>query len=158
MKKLKVFTDGACLNNGKKNATAGIGIYFPNGELKEISKKFTKEPITNQRAELGAILTAVQLIDLYGLYQMYDKVVIFTDSMYSINCLTEWINKWIQNGWKNSKKNIVENQDLIKKIHKYIQKYNIKFRHVKAHTKKTNSDSYYNAIVDILASNAAKNK
>ena len=28
-----VFTDGACTNNGKKSAKAGIGVHFPNKEF-----------------------------------------------------------------------------------------------------------------------------
>jgi len=32
-----VFTDGSCKGNGKKIAKAGIGIFFPNKELDNIS-------------------------------------------------------------------------------------------------------------------------
>jgi ribonuclease HI len=62
MNKLIIFTDGACINNGKQNAKAGYGIHFPNNELNDISEHFINSPITNQRAELYAILVALEKI------------------------------------------------------------------------------------------------
>ena len=37
MSSIKVFTDGACSNNGKPNAKAGLGVYF--GENDQRKKK-----------------------------------------------------------------------------------------------------------------------
>jgi ribonuclease HI len=67
-------------------------------------------PQTNQRAELAAILRALQLAP------PDQNVMIITDSTYSINCLTKWKDGWIRNGWKNSKGVSVLNQDLIKGV------------------------------------------
>jgi ribonuclease HI len=44
------------------------------------------------------------------------SVKIFTDSNYSIKCLTEWFQKWEGNNWRNSSGKEVENKDLIKPI------------------------------------------
>ena len=54
-----VYTDGACSNNGKKSAKAGIGVYFGEGDPRNISERITGKQ-TNNAAELTAILRAVE--------------------------------------------------------------------------------------------------
>ena len=105
IKDLIIFTDGACTKNGKADAKAGMGIYFPNNELKNISEKFTQSPITNQRAELYAIYIA--LSKAVQEINKYNKIVFYSDSMYSIKSLTEWIKNWEKNGWKTANNNII---------------------------------------------------
>lgn len=155
MKKLIIFTDGACWGNGKKNPKAGIGIHFPHQEYKDISLKFTKEPITNQRAELYAIYLVVHLL---GKKDVLDnlKTTIYTDSMYSINCVTKWYKKWKKNGWKTANGDPVANQTLIKGIVKYLEKYDIKLEHVRSHTNGQDFESIHNDIADELATKAVK--
>jgi hypothetical protein len=43
-------------------------------------------------------------------------VIIYSDSNYSIKCVTEWFVSWVRKGWKNSAGKAVENQDIIKPI------------------------------------------
>ena len=40
MNSIRVFTDGACRNNGKQNAIAGIGVYFGENDIRNVSRKF----------------------------------------------------------------------------------------------------------------------
>jgi hypothetical protein len=49
-----VYTDGACINNGYDNAIAGIGIYFQEDDIRNISKKVIGKQ-SNNVAELQAI-------------------------------------------------------------------------------------------------------
>ena len=35
--KIIIFTDGACLNNGKRNAKAGVGIYYQDKHKPNVS-------------------------------------------------------------------------------------------------------------------------
>ena len=145
---INIYTDGACINNGKKNAKAGIGIYISDDFT--ISEKLTGLP-TNQRAELYAILKALLTIDILN----YKNINIYTDSMYSINCITKWVKGWKKNGWKDSKKKDVKNKDLIDNIDKIYSKYNhIHFNHVEAHTNKTDIHSICNDKADKLARNS----
>ena len=60
---ITVFTDGSCIKTSNK-ILCGYGVYFPNNELKNISKKFTIEPLTNQRTELYAIYKAIKKIKI----------------------------------------------------------------------------------------------
>ena len=147
MNKLIIFTDGACINNGKQNAKAGYGIHFPNNELNDISEHFIKSPITNQRAELYAILIALEkIINIDN-----KNIELYTDSQYSIDCLTKWVKTWTRNGWKSKLNKPVKNQDIIKSIVNILNNYNISFHHVKAHTNKTDFISVCNAKADKLA-------
>ena len=57
---LSIYTDGSLVRKDGK-VYCGYGIYFPNHEYKSISRKFTHEPITNNRAELYAILKSIIL-------------------------------------------------------------------------------------------------
>ena len=52
---LKVYTDGACSNNGKLNAKAGFGVYFGKNDSRNISKRVIGKQ-TNNVAELLAII------------------------------------------------------------------------------------------------------
>ena len=64
-KTLTIYTDGASKNNGKKNSILGIGVYCEN--VYNISERIEGRQ-TNQRAELYAILKALELtkIDDYS--------------------------------------------------------------------------------------------
>lgn len=162
---ISVYTDGSCANNGRKNAIGGIGIYFgpedPRNYSESLSKFYTntfKEIFgntvkdTNNLAELCAILQACKILEK----QLEDgeKILIITDSNYSINCLTKWFLNWKKNGWISSSKKPVSNKIVIEKIlDDYLLKYkeSIKFKHVKAHTSGTDADSIGNAAADSLA-------
>lgn len=108
---IPVYTDGASRNNQcAKNARAGYGIYFGEGDRDNVSKPLKGELQTNQRAELTAIYEACQIIRDRNDGRYYD---IRTDSQYSISCLKEWCLKWRTHGWKNSAGKDVRNRDLI---------------------------------------------
>lgn len=155
MKKIVVFTDGSCMGNGRDNATGGIGIYFPNKELRNISKVYRHDKCTNQRTELYAILTAIRYINQKLGLDKYE-LLIKTDSKYSISCITEWTPGWINNNWITKSNKPVANREYIESIYKYYLKYNISFEHVEAHTNGTDPDSVYNDKADKLAVKATK--
>ncbi|ARF09712.1 ribonuclease H [Indivirus ILV1] len=148
-KSIIIFTDGACSANGKKCAKAGIGIHFPNGEFNDVSKKFTESPITNQRAELYAIQSALELVINTSL----NEIIIYSDSLYSIKSLTEWVNNWEKNNWQSANNKPVKNLDLIKPIYRLLNlnKHRVKFIHVKSHTKEKTFEAVGNDKADKLA-------
>lgn len=147
---ITVFTDGSCVGNGKKCAKAGVGVYFPNNEFDNISEKFTQAPITNQRAELYAIYEALNVVTKKS---KFDKVTIYTDSLYSIKSLTEWIKKWEMNNWKTANNKDVMNLDIIRPIYSFLVEYKkkIEFKHVRSHTNAMTYEARCNDAVDKLA-------
>lgn len=149
-KTIKVYTDGACQNNGKENAKAGVGIYFGKDDPRNISIPLEGKIQTNNRAELTAILMTLEI--LYRTEILLDKIIIFTDSKYSIDCVTKWIVNWKKNGWVNSSGISVKNKDLISKIdYKLAMFINLELVYVKAHTKGTDENSIGNRAADKLA-------
>ena len=148
-----IYTDGSCIN---KIGGYGFVIIFPEKEANQdypMKGKVPYDPCTNQIAELYAIYQAL----LYYISDISDisdisspRLHIYTDSKYSIGCLSEWYGKWIKNNWTNSKGDPVANSDLIKSILSLLSNcfkhIDIKFFHVKAH----NGD-FYNEWADRLA-------
>jgi ribonuclease HI len=63
-----VYTDGACSNNGRSNAIAGIGIFFGNNDPRNVSKRIEGKQ-TNNTAEMLAIIDTYEIIeqDIIGL-------------------------------------------------------------------------------------------
>ncbi len=147
---IQIFTDGSFV---KKTNYCGYGVLFPNAEFKNMSKKFTHQPLTNQRAELYAIYKAIKVVNKKN-NQL--NIKIYSDSEYSIKSLTIWIKGWKKNNWKSSTGKDVMNQDIIKKLDDLIISHEgkIEFKHVRSHTGKKDFESINNDIVDELAKNA----
>jgi len=142
-----VYTDGVCINNGYDNAIAGIGIYFQENDIRNISKKVIGKQ-TNNIAELQAI------IDVYDIIKndiIDKKVCIVTDSQYALHCITSYGLKQSKNNWKKD----IPNKDLVKNSYElYKNKKNIYFTYIKAHTENDDLHSKGNDGADKLANKA----
>ena len=156
-----IYADGSSAVRNNKRC-GGIGVYFENTK-DEIYETYTDDNSTNQRMELQACLTAIrQAIEFPAIKSPANVcIVIRTDSMYSINCITKWSIMWEKNNWmrKVGKNNVVIlHLDLIKELYGLYNMYNIKFEHVRAHmkepTEKSEKWSIWNGnnIADRLAS------
>jgi ribonuclease HI len=85
-----------------------------NWRYRNVSEALKGSKQTNQRAELTAILRALDIAPRHR------EVTIYTDSKYSIDCVTNWYRNWEKNGWVNSKGKPVENKDLVADIRERI--------------------------------------
>jgi len=139
-----VYTDGACSNNGKPDAVAGIGIYFGLDDQRNVSKRIDGKQ-TNNTAELTAILETFQIIkkDL----KKGVKIAIVSDSEYAIRCATSYGEKCAKDNWETD----IPNKELVKKLYETYQKTDVKFIHVMSHTDKTDPHSIGNDGADKLA-------
>ena len=182
----EAFTDGSTLGNGFKNALGGIGVYFPKAVgVNNVSLNYAKFVIenpeyamnkaTNNITELLAISIAIQLLtnkfkrEYPGKTIDCFRIILYTDSEYSINCITKWAPTWQKNGWqkKTGKKSEreIKNLDLIKKLYRAYTNQRIKFVHVNSHTREpSNKNSvewqiwYGNEMADQLAKKGANEK
>jgi ribonuclease HI len=146
---IDIFTDGSLIRK-KGKIYCGYGIFFPNGENNNISKKFDKGLITNNRAELYAIYKSLKICKKILKEKEIKKINIYSDSEYSVKTLTIWYKNWIKNG-KDYK-----NKDIIDKIIKLINKLNnVNFIHIKAHTGENDYYSLSNNQADELAKGGA---
>ena len=112
---LRVYTDGSSLRNGTPGARAGVGVYFGPRDPRNVSEALRGSRQTNQRAELTAVLRALEITPRHR------DVTIYTDSQYSIKCVTDWYKNWVKNGWKNAAGKSVENKDLIGNIREMME-------------------------------------
>ena len=148
---MRVFTDGSCSHNGRANAKAGWAVWFPDAPaLSESGRVPASDPQTNQRAELSAIHHAVRILDANGYHG--DDLKLYTDSEYSMNCLTKWISGWVSRGWKTSAGGDVLHKDLIQATSTLLSKFKShRFIHVRAHTGGEDDLSKQNDVVDRMA-------
>jgi ribonuclease HI len=148
---MRVFTDGSCTSNGRKGAKAGFAAWFPDHPSWSSALRVPDDQDqTNNRAELSAIQLAVKTLEDRG--EIDCDLVIYSDSEYSINCLTSWLPGWMSRGWKTAAGKDVLHQDLIKDITSRLSKFKShRFVHVKAHTGGLDDLSKQNAVVDKMA-------
>jgi ribonuclease HI len=143
-----VYTDGACSNNGKINATAGIGIYFGPNDYRNLSEKIIGKQ-TNNIAELSAIIKTYSIIENDIINNK--KIVIVSDSKYAIRCVTSYGEKCNTKKWVGD----IPNKELVKYAYELFKnKENIKFLYIKAHTNNTDIHSIGNYHADKLANMA----
>lgn len=60
---IEVFTDGSCIGNGRKNSRGGVAVVFPKHPECNHSEALQGMKATNNRAELLAIIRAIQIVD-----------------------------------------------------------------------------------------------
>lgn len=149
---IRIFTDGACKANGKKGAQASYAGYFPDHPDWSFAIKMPETELqTNQRAELKAIHDAVDVV-FDKLPPSETSLEIYTDSMYSKNCLTTWLPGWMRNNWRTAEGSDVKHRDLIQHLSERLAKFKeYTLIYVKAHTGKTDELSKNNDIVDKMA-------
>ncbi|XP_051880333.1 ribonuclease H1 [Pristis pectinata] len=131
-----VYTDGCCSSNGRKQAQAGIGVYWGPGHSLNLSERLSGRQ-TNQRAEIVAACRAIEQAKELNI----EKLVIFTDSMFTINGITKWIKSWKTNGWKLSSGGAVINKEDFERLDKLTSGINIEWMHVPGHAGFTGNEA-----------------
>ena len=140
--KYKIYTDGACSGNPGPGGWGAV-IFDQDNKQKNISG--SEKNTTNNRMELLAAIMSLKKI------KTNSEVVIFTDSTYVKNGITEWMKNWKKNGWKNSSKKPVKNKDLWVKLDKLCEANRVSWKWVKGH-----STNEFNNLADELATKAIK--
>lgn len=142
MKKVVIYTDGACSGNPGPGGWGTILMY--DGIKKEISGG--KKDTTNNVMEITAVIEGLKLL------KYPCEVEIYSDSAYVVNAFNQhWIDGWKKNGWKNSSKEEVKNRELWEELDKLANIHTVTFIKVKGH-----SDNELNNRCDELARNAIK--
>lgn len=143
MKKVIIYTDGACSNNPGKGGYAAILIYK---KTEKIIKGF-EDNTTNNRMELRAIIEGLKAL------KEPCNVYIYSDSAYVINPINQgWIHSWMLNDWRTLGKKEVKNVDLWESLIELIKIHKVKFIKVKGH-----ADNEYNNRCDQIARQEIKN-
>lgn len=124
-----IYCDGACSGNPGKSGS-GLAVY-KNGNKPVLYYGNYEAHGTNNTAELKALYKALLLADEI---QTNEKVMILSDSKYSIDCIATWAYGWKAKGW-TKKSGEIKNLDLIKNAHNLYEqlKNKIIIKHVKGH-------------------------
>ncbi len=124
MKKVEIFTDGACKGNP---GPGGWGALLRAGNHQK--ELFGGEPnTTNNRMELTAAIEALKALN------QSCKVELTTDSQYVRKGITEWLEGWKAKGWKNSAKKPVKNVDLWQLLDEQVKRHQVNWHWVKGHS------------------------
>ena len=124
MKKVEIFTDGACSGNpgpGGWGAVLRFG-----GREKELCGG--DDDTTNNRMELTACIEALSAL------KEPCEVTLTTDSQYVVNGMTKgWASSWQKNGWIKSDKKPAQNLDLWEKLLELSKQHKLTFVWIKGH-------------------------
>lgn len=147
---LEIYTDGALKHLGQQSTFGGWAFYALRDGIEFYHCSGSVPMSTNQRMELYAVIEALKYAQTVR--QKGEKVIIYSDSAYIINCyLQEWYSKWQINGWRNANKQPVANQDLWEQITPFFDNFWYTFKKVEGH-----AGIYWNEKCDQLAQLEAK--
>jgi len=127
----KIFTDGGCEPNPGK-AGSGVAVYR-NNTVDELWYGLYNPRGTNNTAELNALYQGLLLAQ--DELARKRSVAVFSDSKYSIQCVTQWAVNWKKNGWKKPNGDAVKNLEIIQQsfdLHQTI-KSDMQVLHVNGH-------------------------
>lgn len=123
MKKVEIFTDGACSGNP---GAGGYGVILRyKGHEKELSGG--EAHTTNNRMELTGVIEGLSAL------KEPCEVVITTDSRYIVDSIEKgWVYNWQKKNWLR-KSEPVPNTDLWQKLLKLLEIHKVSFNWVKGH-------------------------
>lgn len=120
---VEIYTDGACKGNPGPGGW-GAWIHY-DGHEKEL---FGGETLTtNNRMELMAVIRALEAL------KRPCEVKVFTDSVYVMKGISEWIIGWKARNWRTADKKPVKNDDLWRMLDNLVQQHTVEWVWVKGH-------------------------
>jgi ribonuclease HI len=124
MKKVEIFTDGACKGN------PGPGGYGAILRCEGVSRELSGyEPqTTNNRMELMAAIASLKAL------KEPCAVVLTSDSQYLANGIQTWIRQWKANGWRTAAKKPVKNKELWMELDALCAGHAIDWKWIKGHS------------------------
>ena len=142
MKKVSIYTDGACKGNPGPGGWAAILEY--RGLEREMSGG---EPgTTNNRMELTAAIMGLKAL------KEPCEVTLYSDSQYLVNAVNKgWLAEWSKKNWRKADRSPVLNDDLWKEICGLLREHAVEFVWVRGH-----DGHKYNERCDALAVAAAE--
>lgn len=124
MKKIEVFTDGACRGNP---GPGGWGAILRYGQH-ERELLGAERDTTNNRMELMAAIMALETL------REACEVQLTTDSQYVRQGVMTWMANWKKNGWRTSDRKPVKNQDLWQRLDAASAHHKMLWHWVKGHS------------------------
>ena len=123
-KNVHIYTDGACSGNPGPGGWGSVLIF--NGHRRELSGGAADT--TNNRMELMAVIGAMQVL------KRPCRVTIYTDSVYVMKGMTEWLPQWKKRNWRTAGKQAVKNVDLWQLLENVLVPHTVSWKWVKGHS------------------------
>ena len=124
MKKVTIYTDGACSGNPGAGGWAAVLVYLD--KRKEISGY--EAQTTNNRMELRAVIEALHAVKAGWACEIY------SDSQYVVDAINQdWLTSWQLKGWRTAGTGDVKNVDLWQQLLEQMQTHKVTFVKVKGH-------------------------
>ena len=123
MKKVDLFTDGACSGNPGPGGWGALLRYGKHEKELSGGSGWT----TNNRMEMQAVIEGITAISGRC------DVTIHTDSQYVMKGVLEYLNGWKKRGWKTADKKDVKNIDLWQQLDALLEKHKLHWIWVKGH-------------------------
>ena len=116
MAKYHIYTDGSSRGNP---GLGGWGMIVMNEDDSEIlfTESDSEEHVTNNRMELKAMICALG----YAESHPNDQFIIYSDSAYVVNSITQRANNWAKNNWTKKDKKPIQNLIYIQEAYKLYQ-------------------------------------
>ncbi|MCL1884173.1 MAG: ribonuclease HI [Defluviitaleaceae bacterium] len=125
MKKIQIYTDGACSGNPGPGGYGAVLIY--GNHRKEISGG--EAQTTNNRMEMMAVIRGLEML------KEPCKVNLYSDSRYVVDAIEKgWALRWQKNNWMRNKKEAALNADLWEELLAILGKHDVAFHWVKGHS------------------------
>lgn len=124
MKRVNIYTDGACRGNPGPGGWGSIVCY------KTIERTLSggEKNTTNNRMELTAVIEALKILKEPCIVDLY------SDSKYVIDGLSKgWAANWRKNGWKKSDKSPALNPELWEELLSLCEKHEMHYHWIKGH-------------------------
>lgn len=124
MKRVTIYTDGACKGNPGPGGYAAILVY--NGNEKVVSGG--EANTTNNKMELTAVIAGLKAL------KEPCETEVYSDSRYVCDSINQsWVYKWRENGWMRSKKEPALNAGLWEELLLLLEIHSVKFVWIKGH-------------------------
>ncbi len=123
MKKVIIYTDGACSGNPGPGGWGAILLY---GEHEKEISGYVPET-TNNRMEMQAVIEALKVLKQPCMVELY------TDSDYVVKGIKQWLPAWKAKQWRNAAGKEVKNKDLWQELEHYTTLHNINWHWVRGH-------------------------
>lgn len=122
---LAIYSDGACSGNPGPGGFGAI-VLLPGRHVVELGGG--EASTTNNQMELTGVIRGLQLIasEFSAGPSVYNKIFIFTDSVYVIRGITQWIFGWMRSGWKNQQGELIANRDHWQDLFKVVSELKVK--------------------------------
>ena len=124
LKKVEIFTDGACSGNP---GPGGYGVILRYNGVEKVLSGGDRET-TNNKMELLGVITGLEAL------KERCAVKLYTDSKYVVEGITKgWAKGWKAKGWKKADGKPAKNPELWERLLALLDKHQVEFVWIKGH-------------------------